>query len=256
MTPTEIVTAFVIAAFGNFDADAARALLKPDYIQHNPSVPTGAEPVLGFIPALKESGLTAETHRIIAEGDFVVLHNTYSNAALFGADTLIGIDVFRVQDGKVAEHWDNLQAPTGQNPSGHSMTDGVTNIKDLEKTAQNKELVIDFVETVLKKGDASRITDFISTTTYIQHNPNIGDGLDGLGAALAAMAETNVTMVYKETPLVVAQGNFVFTGSQGTLGGQPTAFFDIFRVDDGKIVEHWDVISEIPATMAHNNGKF
>ena len=205
---------------------------------------------------MKETGITVETHRIIAEGNFVVLHNTYRNAAAFGADTLIGFDVFRVEDGKVAEHWDNLQVPAGPNPSGHSMTDGATEITDLEKTAANKALVTDFVATVLKGGDASRITDFLSTETYIQHNPGIADGLDGLGAALGAMAASGVTMVYTDTPLVVAQGNFVFTGSEGTLGGKPTAFFDLFRVEGGKIVEHWDVIADIPAQMAHDNGKF
>jgi predicted SnoaL-like aldol condensation-catalyzing enzyme len=91
---------------------------------------------------------------------------------------------------------------------------------------------------------------------FQSYNPQIGDGLDGLGAALAAMAESGVTMVYTSTPLVVAQGNFVFTGSEGTFGGKPTAFFDLFRVEGGKIVEHWDVIAEIPAKMAHDNGKF
>lgn len=256
MTPTEVVIAFATAAFGNFDVEGARALLKPDYIQHNPSVPTGAEAVLGFIPALKDTGITVETHRVIEEGNFVVLHNTYRNAIAFGAETLVGFDVFRVEDGKVAEHWDNLQVPAGPNPSGHSMTDGATKVTDLDKTAANKALVTAFVDTVLTKGNASRITDFISTETYIQHNPQIADGLDGLGAALAAMAESGVTMVYTSTPLVVAEGNFVFTGSEGTLGGKPTAFFDLFRVEGGKIVEHWDVISEIPATMAHDNGKF
>jgi len=44
--------------------------------------------------------------------------------------------------------------------------------------------------------------------------------------------------------------------SEGTFGGAPTAFFDLFRVDNGKIVEHWDIISEIPDEMAHENGKF
>jgi predicted SnoaL-like aldol condensation-catalyzing enzyme len=54
----------------------------------------------------------------------------------------------------------------------------------------------------------------------------------------------------------VAEGNFVVTASEGTLGGEPTAFFDLFRVEDGWIVEHWDVISTIPSEMAHENGKF
>jgi predicted SnoaL-like aldol condensation-catalyzing enzyme len=48
----------------------------------------------------------------------------------------------------------------------------------------------------------------------------------------------------------------VFAASEGTLGGKPTAFFDLFRVDNGKIAEHWDVIAEIPTKMARGNGKF
>lgn len=256
MTPSEIVLNSVAAIFTNFDPEAASQLLAPDYIQHNPAVPTGAAPILGFIPALKASGIAFTTHRIIAEGDMVVLHQTYENAQAFGDDTLVAFDVFRVEDDKVAEHWDNLQAPTGPNPSGHSMVDGATQITDLDKTADNKALVTEFVQTVLTNGDASNITDYLSTETYIQHNPNIADGLDDLGAALAAMAEQGVEMVYTKTPIIVAEGNFVFTASEGTFAGEPTAFFDLFRVDAGKIVEHWDTMSTIPTEMAHDNGKF
>lgn len=257
MTPTEIVLAAVTAIFVDFDADAAKDLLAPDYIQHNPGVPTGADPILGFIPGLKDSGITLDTHRMIVDGDMVAFHTTYNNAQAFGGSTLVAFDVFRVEDGKVAEHWDNLQAPGEPNASGHTMTDGATEVTDLDKTEENRALVVDFVETVLKGGDASNITDFISTETYIQHNPAIADGLDGLGAALAGMAENGISMVYTETHLVVAQGNFVMTGSEGTFGGTPTAFYDLFRVEDGKIVEHWDTITEIQTEgLANDNGKF
>lgn len=256
MPPSEIVLAFVTAAFVNFDADAAREYLRDDYIQHNPAVPTGAEAFLSLLPALKESDITAQPHRVISEGDFVVMHSTYSNAQAFGADQLVAFDVFRVEDGKVAEHWDNLQAPAAPNPSGHTMTDGTSEVTDHDKTTENKALITGFVETVLQGGDASNITDFISTEEYTQHNPQIADGLDGLGAALAGMAEQGIDMAYTRTPLIVAEGNFVFTASEGTFAGKPTAFFDLFRVENGKIVEHWDTISEIPAEMAHENGKF
>ena len=256
MTPTETVLAAVAAIFTNFEPNAARELLAPDYIQHNPAVPTGAAAILGLIPALKDSGITATTHRVIAEGDMVVLHQTYENAHAFGAETLVAFDVFRVEDGKVAEHWDNLQAPTGRNPSGRTLVDGATEVRDLDKTLENKALVSAFVQTVLHDGDASNITDYISTETYIQHNANIADGLDGLGSALAAMAAQGIEMIYTETPIVVAEGNFVFTASEGTFAGNPTAFFDLFRVENGRIVEHWDTMSDIPVEMVHENGKF
>ncbi|UWQ07581.1 nuclear transport factor 2 family protein [Aliiroseovarius crassostreae] len=258
MTPTETVLAAVTALFVDFDPEAAGKLLKEDYIQHNPAVPTGAAPILGFLPALKESGLTAEPHRVIAEGDLVVLHSTLHNAQAFGGETLVAFDVFRVEEGKVAEHWDNLQAavPADQTASGNSMTDGATEITDREKTAANKALVEVFVADVLHGAAPEKITDYISTETYIQHNPLVGNGLDGLGAALAALAEAGQAMAYTDTHMVVAEGNFVFAASEGTLGDQHTAFFDLFRVEGGKIVEHWDTMSEIPTEMAHGNGKF
>ncbi len=254
--PKALATAALNAIFVDFDVSAATKLLTDDYIQHNPSVPTGAAPVIGFIPALKESGIELTTYRLIAEGDLVVAHNQYENAQAFGAQTLVAFDVFRIEDGRVAEHWDNLEPLAAPNPSGRTQLDGPTEIIDLDKTAENKALVIELVETVLMNGEVDRITDFVSTETYLQHNTGIADGLDGLGAALAAMAENGVAMVYSELHVVVAEGNFVFTASSGVLGDAPTAFFDLFRVEDGKVVEHWDVISTIPEEMAHENGKF
>lgn len=57
MTAQEIVLAAVTAIFTDFDVEASKGLLAPDDIQHNVAVPTGADPILGFIPALKESGI-------------------------------------------------------------------------------------------------------------------------------------------------------------------------------------------------------
>ena len=256
MSAKQVVLDTVAALFSNFDSEAAARLLAPDYVQHNPAVPTGAAPILAFLPALEESGIKVETHRVLTEGDLVVLHNTYTNAQAFGGDRLVAFDVFRVENGKVAEHWDNLTTVASPNPSGRTQTDGATEVSDRDRTAANKALVTEFVNTVLRDGDADRITEFVSTKSYLQHNSSIGDGLEGLGSALAAWAEQGITMKYDRTPLVVAEGNFVFTASEGALAGQPTAFYDLFRVEGGKIVEHWDVISAIPQEMAHDNGKF
>ncbi len=258
MAVKDIVLAAVTALFGDYDVEAARQLLAPDYIQHNPAVPTGAEAILGFVPALQEMGLRGDVHRVIAEGDLVVLHATYENAQAFGAETLVAFDVFRVEDGKVAEHWDNLQplVAATETASGRSMVDGPTEVADLEKTAVNKALVEGFVDAVLLGKAPETITDYISTEAYHQHNPYVGDGLDGLGAAFAAFAEQGLAVKYDAVHMVVAEGNFVFTAAEGWLGTQPTAFFDLFRVEGGKIVEHWDVVSEIPAEFAHDNGKF
>lgn len=255
MPPSDIVLRAVRAIFRDFDAAIASDLLAKDYIQHNIAVPTGAAPIIGFIPALKESGIKATIHRVVAEGDLVVLHVTYENAQAFGGDTLVSFDVFRVEDGKVAEHWDNLQPLVSQTASGNGMTDGPTEIADHEKTSENKALIDAFVRDVLQGAAPERVTDYVSTQNYIQHNPLVADGLDGLGAAMKAFAEAGQAMSYARTPIIVADGNFVFTASEGKLGTEPTAFFDLFRIENGKIVEHWDTISTIPNEMPHTNGK-
>ncbi len=148
------------------------------------------------------------------------------------------------------------ECPVERGASPRTQTDGSTEIVDFEKTAENNALVTGFVETILRDGEVDRITDFISTEAYLQHNSGIADGLDGLGIALEGMAEQGISMVYTDLHFAVAEGNFVFTASEGTFGDAHTAFFDLFRVQDGKIVEHWDIISDIPTEMAHDNGKF
>ena len=72
------------------------------------------------------------------------------------------------------------------------------------------------------------------------------------------MAKHGVTMKYDKVHRVLGEGNFVLTTSEGSFGGKPTAFYDLFRVEQGKIVEHWDTIETIPARAEwkNPNGKF
>ncbi|MEM1264467.1 MAG: nuclear transport factor 2 family protein [Pseudomonadota bacterium] len=258
MTPQELALSLIAAVFVDHDAEAARPLLAPDYVQHNPNLPTGAEGLLSAIPIVKEAGLTVTTHRVIADRDYVVLHNTFENAEMFGAPTLVSFDVFRIEDGVLAEHWDNLQAPPATTASGRSMTDGPTEITDLDKTSDNRAIVAGFVDEVFLGGNLSKAADYIIAEpgAYLQHNPLVPDGLDALGAAFAQFAEAGQGISFEEVHLIVAQGNFVFTMTEGAIGGTPTAFFDLWRVEDGQIVEHWDTIEAIPDEMAHDNGKF
>lgn len=221
------------------------------YTQHNQAVGDG---LAGFGEALSHlpEGSARVNMCVLQDGDYVIAHSDYD---FFGPK--IGFDVFRFEDGLIVEHWDNLQQTAGPNPSGRSMVDGPTQIVDLDKTQANKELVRGFVDAVLVRGDMSELPSFFGPT-YHQHNPAIADGLDGLGAALQAMAEQGVTMKYDTVHAVFGEGNFVLTISEGEFGGAHTAFYDLFRVEDGKIVEHWDVIQTVlPDSEAQNaNGKF
>ncbi|MGD1887026.1 MAG: nuclear transport factor 2 family protein [Cohaesibacteraceae bacterium] len=258
MTPQELVVALLTAVFVDYDVEAARAVLAPDYIQHNPSIPTGADGLLGLIPFAEQQGLAVTTHRIITDGDLVVAHNTFENADAFGAPTLVSFDVFRVEDGLLAEHWDNLQAPLETTASGRSMVDGPTQVTDRDLTEVNRGVVQGFVDEVFLQGRLDRASEYIISEpgAYLQHNPLVPDGLDSLVSGLTQLAEAGQGFTFSQVHMIAAEGNFVFTMTEGARGGTPTAFFDLWRVENGLIVEHWDTIETIPADMAHDNGKF
>ncbi len=236
--------------------EKAIGFINPEkYIQHNLGVADGLEGFGEVLQHAPEGGFKANVVRAFEDGDFVFTHTIYD---FFGPK--IGFDVFRFEAGKIVEHWDNLIPVAPANPSGRTQTDGATEATDLDKTEANKKLVSDFVTTILMKGEMNKVGNFIdgADEAYIQHNPGVADGLSGLGKALEGMAKQGISMVYTDNHKVLGEGDFVLTISEGTLGGVATSYYDLFRVADGKIVEHWDVIESITpeAERKNSNGKF
>ncbi|MEE8601932.1 nuclear transport factor 2 family protein [Euzebya tangerina] len=223
------------------------------YIQHNLTVPDGKEGFLGLQRYMSSSGATHDVVRAFRDGAHVFTHAVHN----FGSPGA-GFDIFRFEDGKIVEHWDNNQPSGGPNPSGRTMTDGPTEATDLDKTDANKDLVRAFVTDVLVNNKMDALAGYFDGDTYIQHNPEIADGVSSLGPAFAAMAENGKAISYDTIELVLGQGDFVMVGSLGKVGDAPTAFYDLFRVADGKIAEHWDAIETIPPRdeWANPNGKF
>jgi predicted SnoaL-like aldol condensation-catalyzing enzyme len=252
MSAKETVLTAAGQLFGDKDPSAVDRWVSPTYRQHSALAADGPDGLRALVASLPD-GFRYDLHRVLADGDLVALHGTYHG---FGPVPLVAFDVFRVEDGKLAEHWDALSPVVTTTVSGRSQTDGPTEISAGADTEANRALVTGFVETVLRDGKIDTITDFLSTRTYHQHNTGIGDGLDGLGAALTALAEQGVSMVYTELHRVIADGDFVLTVSEGSFGPAPTAFYDLFRVADGRIVEHWDITPQIPAELPHGNGLF
>ena len=248
----------LIGTFATGDTEKAAELLAEGYIQHNLAYGTGRDAFVGSVAYLASAPVktTVNNIRAFEDGDKVFLQTVYNFA---GAGEQVAFDIFRFdENGKIAEHWDNLAAKAEPNPSGRTQIDGTLEISDLDKTEANREVVKNFLCDVMQGNRPEKTPDYFDGDTYLQHNTGIADGLSGLGAALAALAEQNIQMIYTTVHQVLAQGNFVLAVSEGTFGGAPTSYYDLWRVEDGKIAEHWDVMETIAdkAAWQNQNGKF
>lgn len=248
----------LISTFATGDREKAASLLAEGYIQHNLAYGTGRDAFVGSVDYLASAPVKTTVNNIRAyeDGDKVFLQTVYNFA---GAGEQVAFDIFRFdEDGKIAEHWDNLTAKAAPNPSGRTQIDNLQPIEDLDKTEENRELVKNFLHDVMMGKAPEKTPDYFEDGKYIQHNTGIADGLEGLGAALAALAEQGIQMIYDEVHQVLAQGNMVLAVSEGTFGGAPTSYYDLWRVENGKIAEHWDVMETIAdeSTWQNQNGKF
>jgi len=235
------------------DSQPASYINPNKYIQHNLAVADGLQGFGALLHQLPPNSAKVKTVRVFQDGDYVFTHTDYN---FFGPK--VGFDIFRFEDGKIVEHWDNLQETAPANPSGHTMTDGATESKDFDKTEHNKTFIRNFIQDVLVNGNREKLAGYYDGENYTQHNPQIGDGLSGLGAALEGLAKQGVTLKYDKIHKVLGEGNFVLIVSEGAFNGQPTSFYDLFRVENTKLVEHWDTIETIPPKQEwkNSNGKF
>jgi predicted SnoaL-like aldol condensation-catalyzing enzyme len=230
--------------------EGALEFINPDkYIQHNLAIGEGVPGLAAALAQLPPGSARVDTIRVFEDGDFVFAHTDYD---FFGPR--IGFDIFRYEDGRIVEHWDNLQeTPKGANPSGHTMLDGPVEATDLDRTEANKALIRQHIEDIIA-GRLDRLPGYFDGNRYIQHNPLLADGLSGLGAGLKALAEKGVRVRYDRLHRVLGEGNFVLAVNEGVFGSAPAAYYDLYRIENGKIAEHWDVIEAIPPKDGRKNG--
>jgi predicted SnoaL-like aldol condensation-catalyzing enzyme len=227
------------------------------YTQHSTGVADGKEGFLAFfIPFLAaHPDRDIRIVRAFEDGQyvFVQVHQSLDG----GATQWVTTDLFDTDaNDKIVEHWDVISAFTGPNPSGHTQVDGSTEINDLELTEANKATIAKFARVVLQGGHFDHIPDFVSDT-FVQHNPRIGDGLAAFQQFQERLATAGKCFVYRDVYRIVGSGNFVVTYSRVEIGGDELAVFDIFRLKNGLIVEHWDNMEPVPSLeQARNSGKF
>jgi predicted SnoaL-like aldol condensation-catalyzing enzyme len=127
---------------------------------------------------------------------------------------------------------------------------------DASQLEENKKTVRAFYEAVLNTKDFDQASKYLGPK-YIQHNPNAADGVEGLKGFVAFLKE-KFPNNRSEIKRILADGDYVVVHVHAVRepGTRGLSIIDIFRLDNGKVVEHWDVAQPIPEKAANENGMF
>ncbi len=235
------------------DPESVAVVNPAKYIQHNPQTQEGGEGLAVLFKRLSKTSPRVNIVRIFSDGDFVFGHTEYDFST-----SRVGFEVFRFEGEQTVEHWDNIQSRQGPNLSGHSMVDGPTGAVDLDQTETNRALVSEFVNAVLIGGEIDQLQKFVSED-FTEHNPLLSDGLVALRGALTLRGSNSESNIhYEKLHRVLAEGNFVLSVCEGRRGSIHTAFYDLFRIENSMVVEHWDTTEKVApiSEWKNDNGKF
>ncbi|GJM09935.1 MAG: polyketide cyclase [Lysobacteraceae bacterium] len=232
------------------DPDSVQVIHPRKYIQHNPQTHEGRDGLAALFKRLSQRSPKVNIVRLFSDGDFVFGQTEYD----FGSPR-VGFEVFRFEGDFTVEHWDNIQPRRPAHAPGLTMVDGAIEASDHAKTELNRSLVATFVDEVLVGGQVQQRHAFLAPV-LIDHSPSaVAGSAPSLGLALA---ESGEDVRYQKLHRVLAEGDFVLSVSEGTLHGVHSSFYDLFRIDNGKAVEHWSTTEAVPprSEWKNDNGKF
>jgi len=234
------------------DTAAAEQYFREDYIQHNPNVDTGRDAVFAFFggQAAREvqERVQVPLVAIVAEGDYVafVQVDEYTEPRPY---TTTWFDLFRIEDGAIAEHWDHGRLPAGGTPAGYEPpTESADQQATLASTdpqlAENKQLVHEMWRTLLDGQQVEEAPNYLAEG-YIQHNPQANTGLLGFLTFFRQFAQPQAVQPDIQNFIhIVAEGDLVVLATvrpyDDAAVPYTTTWFDMFRVSDGLLTEHWD----------------
>lgn len=228
-----------------------------DYVEHSPLIANGLQGLKDLVA--DSPNMRHDVARVLvdeAQG-LVALHGSYSG--LDPDELYVGFDIYRVADGKIVEHWDVLVTETPPNESGHTQLDGPTEVDESADTEANRALAKEVWQTFLHAQDYRSMDKFARPDgSFTQHSGDIADGVTNMVEFLEQLKREDSALTYDTLHRTVADGNFVLTHSEGSIGGERHAFCELWRIEDGHVVELWDAIAPVApdSELAHQHGVF
>ena len=127
---------------------------------------------------------------------------------------------------------------------------------DAKQMEENKKIIAEFYDAALNQKDFEKASKYLGSR-YTQHNPGAADGPEGLKGFLAFLKD-KFPNNRSEIKRIFADGDYVIVHVHAVRepGTRGNAIVDIFKLENGKVVEHWDVIQPIPEKAANDNGMF
>lgn len=223
------------------------------YTQHSTGVGDGAEGFLEFFEPFvaRNPKRDIEIKRIFEDGPWVFC-SAYQSLN-DGAAKWVTMDFFYTgPNGLILEHWDTIAPYVENTASGNDMVGGTQEVDTSANTDASKALVLEYTKQVRQEGNLSKLDQFVAED-LVQHAGPISAGRDGLATWLGSTGAGTFEFLFQ----LLGQGDFVMTYSKRVVRGKEVAAFDLYRVANGKIVEHWMNEEEIsPREAWGNSGKF
>jgi predicted SnoaL-like aldol condensation-catalyzing enzyme len=246
---TLITTTFADPDSTSSQGLAAR-LVSPSAVAHGAGTTAGPTGLLAQFTAdrARIPGAHAVIKRIAADGDLVAVHWQITPDPRDERRGDAAVDLFRLEHGRIVERWSLEQpVPTGTPASGNTNTMFSDLYRPARPTAapsehqeeRNRVLAVSAYDTLFRDHDPS-ILDRAFDPAYLQHNPVAPNGT----AALKQLFGSGAQFPAQQSVISLSDGDIVWTFSQavGAKPGDPLLAADLFRVDDGLIREHWDVV--------------
>ncbi|CBJ79231.1 conserved hypothetical protein [Xenorhabdus bovienii str. Jollieti] len=239
--------------FTDRDVRALERYFAPNFIEHSPLVKEGFAGLRERVQAHPE--LHHEMYRVLQDGDLVAIHGRFTG---LDEQPLVGFDLYRVADGLIVEHWDGLVPQSAPNTSGRTQLDGPTETGYSHDREKNRELVVNFFTRTLIEEHYDEFGNYTNGEEFRQHSPDIPDGTVAVIEFLKQLKDEGQGLHYAKIHHTVADGQFVLSHSEGSIAGVRHSYFELWRIENGKVAELWDAITPVPedAQALHRHGMF